>query len=815
MTKPGFLRTGAAMIAGVAAMVGAANAQWTNHYPKLDDFGHQVYLEQYELPFLSAGPTAPAPSPDGRHIAFAAKGWIWLLDIESGVADRLTDGAYMDSRPRWSRDGDRLAFVRDSGSDTSVVIRDMANGRESVIDSPGIELDPEFSVDGTYLYYTSAQDGVLSIWKRHIDAGTEEKLTDLRQVERNARILADGSGLVYLHSAYPASSLRLRDFRAGTDEALAEINLPPLLATDVHPSERTLVYTAPQADDHHLMLADLDRPGITRQLTNGEAYALMPAFSADGTMIYYITPDEDQQFGLMRIPTAGGKPEPVEISRWDYGQPVGGMVVTTTDEDGNPLPARLSVTDGNGHPVANPNGPTYFDPQHGRVYFYSDGSIDLGAVLPGRYEITAVHGPMSTPVTVTERAYRGRIVEPTLTIETVWDADAAGYVSADHHIHLNADGPHRMVPEDLLPLMAGEDLDQAAPMAWNRYSRQVDEFMVGDRASEGAMTVAMSQEVRSNFHGHVGLIGVSDPFYPWYFGPDTPRFGSPDRTNGEVIAYAAETGALPTYVHSVGSHDDPFAEDVPSGIPLEMISDTVLSSDVGVELVCMWTSPLGTAEVWYRLLNIGQPTPATSGTDMMSDFARAPAIGTARVYARAENGTDFDAVLGQVRAGKTFLSTGPALLFEIAGAKPGETVASGEQDWTVTLASAAAVEKLEIIVNGEIVETLDGVSAGETRVYEGTVTLPEGGWVAARAHGGEPAWPSMAVTRFAHSSPVWIGEIGSTDPAAKAAAASDLLRALNAAEDRAKRAYDETPTPKLTAHFEDARQKLQGMMAAE
>ena len=815
MTENTFLRAGAALVAGVAILADTANAQWTNRYPKLDDFGHQVYLEQYELPLLSAGPTAPAPSPDGRHIAFAAKGWIWLLDIESGIAERLTDSAAMDSRPRWSRDGDRLAFVRDSGSDTAVVIRDMANGRESVIDSPGIELDPEFSADGTYLFYTSAQDGVLSLWKRHIDAGTEERLTDLRQVERNARMLSDGSGLVYLHSAYPASSLRLRDFVAGTDKALTEINLPPLLAADVHPSERTLVYTAPQADDHHLMLADLDRPGITRQLTSGETYALMPAFSADGTMIYYVTPDEDQQFGLMRIPTAGGRADTVEIAEWEYGQPTGSMVVTTTDEDGNPLPVRLSITDGNGHPVANPDGPTYFDPQHGRVYFYSDGSVDLGDVLPGRYEITAAHGPVSTPVTTSARVNRGSTTEPNLIIETIWDAQAAGYVSADHHIHLNADGPHRMVPADLLPLMAGEDLDQVAPMAWNRYSRQVDEFMVGDRATEGDMTVAMSQEVRSNFHGHVGLIGVSEPFYPWYFGPDTPRFGSPDRTNGEAIAYAAEVGALPTYVHSVGSHGDPFAEDVPGGIPLEMISDTVLSPETGIELVCMWTSPLGTAEVWYRLLNIGQPTPATSGTDMMSDFFRAPAIGTARVYARAENGTDFDAIVDQVRAGRTFLSTGPALLFEIAGAEPGETVASGERDWKVTLASAAAVEKLEIIVNGEIVETLDGVGAGESRVYEGRVSLPEGGWVAARAHGGEPAWPSMAVTRFAHSSPVWIGEIGSVDPAAKAAAASDLLRALNAAEARARKAYGDTPTPKLMARFEEARQKLQGMTTAE
>ncbi|MCY7312585.1 MAG: hypothetical protein LH491_02900, partial [Pseudoxanthomonas sp.] len=123
----------------------SATAQWTNRYAKLSDFGHHVYLEQHELPILADGPTDPAPGPDGKSLAFAAKGWIWSLNMESSVATRLTKGTGVDSRPRWSPTGDRLALVRDDGRDTAIVILTLADGSEQNINTPTIELDPEFS----------------------------------------------------------------------------------------------------------------------------------------------------------------------------------------------------------------------------------------------------------------------------------------------------------------------------------------------------------------------------------------------------------------------------------------------------------------------------------------------------------------------------------------------------------------------------------------------------------------------------------------------------------------------------------------------
>lgn len=58
---------------------------------------------------------------------------------------------------------------------------------------------------------------------------------------------------------------------------------------------------------------------------------------------------------------------------------------------------------------------------------------------------------------------------------------------------------------------------------------------------------------------------------------------------------------------------------------------------------------------------------------------------------------------------------------------PGGTVDSGAQNRDIELVSVRPVERLEIIVNGEIVRTLDGFGGKGSKRYSGTVDLPKGG----------------------------------------------------------------------------------------
>lgn len=799
-----------------------ASAQWERHYPEVEGYGHQLYLEQEHLPILSSGPVYPAPSPDGKTLAFAHQGWLWLLDIESGVARRLTNAGDIDSRPRWSPDGQRIAFVRDEGSDTGIVIITRDGKQLLTIDTPAIDLDPEFTRDGKALLYTSARAGNLDLWQRDLATGADEQLTKGSRVARAARTLADGR-LVYQEAAGPGQGVRIRDLRPVSDaqgdtvegEVLFEQGWMAHLSPDVHPTEHAIVYGVGEGNMVRLAVMDVDRPAYPRWLTAPDKKALFPAWSADGSHIYFVEADAQQQFHLMRIGAAGGAPEEVRIARWDYGTGMGDLAIAVRgadESDGKtdtPIAARVSITRADGHPVTNPAGSTFVDNQNGPVYFYIEGTTTLN-VPAGEYRIVATHGPFSLPDTKTVRVVAGRETDAALDVQRIWDAHEAGYVSADYHTHLNGSGINELALPDLLLPMRGEDLDYGAPMAWNQYNRFIDADRIGQKASAPDGTTAwLTQEVRSDYHGHIGMIGATTPFQPWFFGPNVPVYGNRDLHNGLVNPFAKAQGALATYVHPVGGDTDPFADLAANPLPQELVIDGVLSDGIGLELVCQWTSPLGTAQAWYRFLNIGRAMPVTSGTDMMANFYRLPAIGTARSYVPATGAAEeYSAAVEQVRDGRGFVTTGPAILFEIDGQAPGDVVGSGTRDWSLDLISVGAVDRVEILVNGTVVQTLEGFEGKGRHTYRGSVDLPVGGWVAARAVGGETAWPVMSYTHFAHTQPVWIDHVGSTDPQAARAAAQDLLAALDFSEDNFRKSYGADIPPGLVTRIGEARSKL-------
>lgn len=807
------LRLGALLLPALF-LAAPSVGQWTNRYPKVTGVRHHVYLEGYNLPTLAAGPTDPAPSPDGRTVAIAARGWLWLMDVETREARRLTRGAGVDSRPAWSPDGRQIAVVRDDSRDTSIVLVDARSGRERVlVDSPGLDLDPAFAPDGRSLFYSSAEAGGLDIWRVDLASGERTRITTADQPEFQPQPLANGEELLVVDKTGSAEGLVLLNLRDGSRRTLRQEGIAPHLRTSAAATGRSYAATVPDGEGWQLLLADAD-DGTTIELANAAHYPLTPNWSRDGRFVYFVEAGQDERFRLYRVPAVGGDSEDISPVAWQWGEATARLSIRTRrgDEPAT-IASRLSVTGAGGHPFVPTDGMARFDGQNGLVYFYSPGIVTL-EVPAGPVRIQASHG-FDGAATLSRTLRAGENVTVDLDIpSTGFDGARRGWYSADLHTHLNYGGPYRLSPEDLVLDMRGEGLDIATPQLANLHTRRMDQDWWGWRRTEPPL-IAFAQEVRSHFLGHVAVIGADALYSPWFSGPGYPVYGAMDRPNADALRFARAHGGLNAYVHPVPDRD-PFPTDgAPTGMPLELVPDALLGDIDLIDIVCLWSDELGSSAAWYRLLNLGLPIMPSAGSDAMHNFHRTMAIGSTRVYAKPEGPLGMASFLDAVRHGRSFVSTGPQLDFQVAGAGPGGVVAAGPTsvDWELNAWSPTAVGQVEILVNGEVVWRGDGLDAAGHRRYSGRIDVPAGGWIAARVHGGEARWPVQDSYPFAHTAPVWFGAVGSSDPAAARRAAAELLRWMTVAEARLDAGYQGAEIPRIRARFAEARRLLEARAA--
>ena len=818
---PKFLSLGG-VVAGLALAPVNADAQWTNRYPKVAGYGHHVYLEGYELPTLTAGPIDPAPSPDGERVAFASHGWIWVMDLASGVARRLTRGGGIDARPAWSPNGELIAFVRDDTEDTEIIWVAANSGAElGRVDSPGLELDPAFSADGTKLFYSSAESEVraLDLWAVDIESGERRPVTDAPGIELKPQ--PGERALVYLWKGGGRDRVVVRSGDSTEPRTLIEGNIASMARPALSPDGSTVAVNWPTQEGWDLRLLNVADPGPSILLASG-GLPLTPAWDPSGEWVYFAEADDGERLKLKRVRAAGGPIEAVEVTAWDWGVATASLRIrTVTEEGGAPVAARLTVVDGAGHPLV-PDGPaSRFDGQSGRVFFYSPGVIEL-TVPGGEVTVSAVQG-LATPeasATVQVGAASGA-AEVEVVLSPVWDARAGGWSSGEHHFHLNYGGPYDLSPDDLMPMMRGEALDFATPLLANLHNRFEDQDLWTWRHTGGPPFVRFGQEVRSHFLGHLGLIGIDDLFWPWVWGPGYQVYGSDDRANAEPLRHARAQGGFQYYVHPVGTRGmpraTPWAEasisDLYGSVPIELVPDAVLGDLDALEIVCLWSDEVLTSQIWHLMLNAGISIAPSAGTDVMNNFYRTMAIGTARVYAQTGAVESWSTYMDALQNGRSFVTNGPFLEFSVGGAGPGHTVSGGEVAWSLDVATATEVDRVEVLVNGEVAWSGRGLDGPGSRRFEGDLTLPEGGWVAARAVGGPARWPMMANYPFAHTAPVWIESVGSSDPAARRAAAAELLAILDVARLRLIAGYSGTDIPNLVGRFDAARERLETLAA--
>lgn len=393
----------------------------------------------------------------------------------------------------------------------------------------------------------------------------------------------------------------------------------------------------------------------------------------------------------------------------------------------------------------------------GRTWAYVPGELDVD-LEAGSYEIEAARGPEYKMTKASfEVPAEGELPRPEIVLERWIDLAAEGWYSGDTHTHF-------LRPGSGIREARGEDLRVLNILAtkWTELVTDVEEFSGAPHVlSDGENVVYYNEECRHAFLGHTIFLDLRELVYPLTWGG--PMEGVPGGSDYPPMATQTDRahaqGAFVSWAHF------PF----PKG---EVAIDLALGKVDSIDLmtfgdpfadVMPFPGMPPAAKTWYRFLGCGLKLPAAGGTDKMWNTQVA---GSVRTYVRVDGGFSYKGWIEGLRAGRSFVTDGPALFLTAAGHGLGETIAAspGEKiPVRAELRSLRPVEWIEILHGGEVVARLDNKDARRELVLEAEVEAGASSWIAARAYSSQllpfqamEAVGAMGIPIAAHTSPIYV-----------------------------------------------------------
>lgn len=150
---------------------------------------------------VAGQPAQPAWSPDGRQIAFAQSGAIFIVEADGSNVRKIESLPDPSSGPSWSPDGKHIAFVS-KGAVTweifavelgSALVRQLTRTTNASISSQG----PAWSPDGSKISFDRAQDGNFDIYVMNADGTGIVRLTQDQGVDARPAWSPDGRSIVF------------------------------------------------------------------------------------------------------------------------------------------------------------------------------------------------------------------------------------------------------------------------------------------------------------------------------------------------------------------------------------------------------------------------------------------------------------------------------------------------------------------------------------------------------------------------------------------------------------------------------------------
>ena len=415
------------------------------------------------------------------------------------------------------------------------------------------------------------------------------------------------------------------------------------------------------------------------------------------------------------------------------------------------------------------------NPYTGSTQFYVDGTATV-IVPAGQVEILVQKGPEYRPTPVQLEAAAGQHIERTIAVERWVDMPSQGWYSADDHLHIQR--PHPDLNPRIMQQMQAEDVHVANLLQMGKVLNfeiaPQYQFGPGGHYQVGNHILAAGQEnPRTHYLGHTITLGAAEPVFE----------GDQYLIYRKVWERTIELGGINGFAHAFAN----------AGPVTPYLGGAVVLPHNLLHFLEVLQFNRGGYDVWYDFLNLGYRIAATAGTDYPCADQTIP--GHERFYTQVEGELTFAKWLAAVKAGRTFVTTGPIIELQVQDQGIGGEVTLSAPDKVRVRGSVRFnpatddVTVLQLIQNGGLVAEVP-IIAGQDRIdLDVPLHLERSSWLALRASGSERSFSGFSPpfhfsmlqsTSNAHTSPVYVNVAGTPEltesPEARRVARAFLAR---------------------------------------